>query len=134
MSGSRDGDAVRALAPDLDQYRSALENVGGEYFQAVRLRDDRQRTVGQVFGYQGRPSWLFVVVYRPFRDPPVSGTLTTKDGRTIDLGELDLDSRQARWGDAIPLPLRDVASIRLVDRDGDVSQARIPAGPDEGWR
>lgn len=111
------------------QYRAALERVGGEYFQAARLHDGRGTPVGQVFGYQGRPSWLFVVVYRPHRLTPLSGTLVTRDGTTIELGELDLTRDRATWGGEIPVDLRDVDLVRLVGRDGRVYEARIPAGP-----
>jgi hypothetical protein len=110
-------------------YRAALENVGGEYFQAARLHDTRQTPVGQVFGYQGNPSWLFVVVYAPYRQTPLTGTLTTIGGETVPLRALDLDAQRASWGGEIPVDLRDVELVRLVDQSGSVYQARIPAGP-----
>jgi hypothetical protein len=111
------------------QYRAALDSVGGEYFQAARLRDARQTPVGQVFGYQGNPSWLFVV-YAPYRHTPLTGTLTTTGGRTIKLN-LNLGEQRASWGGEIPIDLREVALVRLVDRSGNVYQARIPSGPGE---
>lgn len=113
------------------QYRAALERVGGEYFQAARLHDSRGTPVGQVFGYQGRPSWLFVVVYAPFRQGPLTGMLTTTDGRTINLGALGVSRQRASWGGGIPIDLREVELVRLVSREGDVYQARIPGKPGE---
>jgi Putative zinc-finger len=110
------------------QYRTALDNVGGEYFQATALRNSRQTPVGQVFGYQGDPSWLFVVVYKPYRDTPLTGSLTT-DGDTVPLRALELNAQRASWGGEIPVDLRQVELVRLVDQSGNVYQARIPAGP-----
>ncbi len=113
------------------QYRAALENVGGEYFQATRLRDSRGIAVGQVYGYQGKPSWLFVVVYRPFRDTPLTGSLTTTGGDTVPLRALALDAERASWGGELPIPLREIEVLRLVDESGKVFRARIPGGPEE---
>jgi hypothetical protein len=113
------------------QYRAALDRVGGDYFQAARLNDSRGTPVGQVFGYQGRPSWLFVVVYEPFRQTALTGSLTTTGGETVPLGAVDLDQERASWGGEIPIDLREVELVRLVDQSGNVYQARIPAGPDE---
>jgi Putative zinc-finger len=114
-----------------DQYRAALDNVGGEYFQATALRNSRQTAVGQVFGYEGDPSWLFVVVYEPYRDTPLTGSLTTTGGDTVALRGIELNAKQASWGGEIPIDLRDVELVRLTDKSGNVYQARIPAGPDE---
>jgi Putative zinc-finger len=113
------------------QYQSALDNVGGEYFQATRLYDARQTPVGQVFGYQGEPSWLFVVVYSPFRETALTGSLTTTGGDTVPLDSLDLSAERATWGGQITIDLRDVELVRLVDQRGNVYQARIPGGPGE---
>jgi hypothetical protein len=113
------------------QYREALDNVGGEYFQATRLSNARGTPVGQVFGYQGDPSWLFVVVYAPYRHTPLTGSLTTTGGDTVPLRALDLDAQRATWGGEIPIDLREVELVRLVDQSGNVYQARIPAGPGE---
>jgi hypothetical protein len=113
------------------QYRTALENVGGEYFQATRLYNMRGTPVGQVFGYQGKPSWLFVVVYAPYRQTALTGTLRTTGGDTVALRALDLKAQRASWGGEIPIDLREVELVRLVDRSGNVYQARIPGGPGE---
>jgi Putative zinc-finger len=114
-----------------DQYQAALDNVGGEYFQATALRNRRQATVGQVFGYQGDPSWLFVVVYAPYRDTPLTGNLTTTGGDTVPLRAVELNAERASWGGEIPIDLREVELVRLVDQSGNVYQARIPGGPGE---
>jgi hypothetical protein len=113
------------------QYRTALDNVGGEYFQATRLYNMRGTPVGQVFAYQGDPSWLFVVVYEPYRHTPLTGSITTIGDDTVPLRAIDLNAQRASWGGEIPIDLREVELVRLVDQSGNVYQARIPGGPGE---
>jgi len=112
-------------------YQAALERVGGEYFQAARLHDAQGRPVGQVFGYQGRPSWLFIVVYGPYRQTPLTATLTTTERAVIPLQAVDLDEQRASWGGEIPVDLREVELVRVVDENGNAYEARVPAGPGE---
>jgi hypothetical protein len=106
------------------QYRAALDRVGGEYFEAAQLRDPDGTPAGKVFGYQGRPSWLLVVVYREFRDAPLSAEIVTPTGGRVSLPALDVEN--GSWGGAIALPLRQVALVRLSGDDGTVLEARLP--------
>jgi hypothetical protein len=132
-AGAAAAGVVIALDDERDlaaQYESALESVGGEYFQATRLHDAAGTEVGQVFGYQGEPSWLFVVVYDDFRETPLRGTLTTTDGDAVPLRALELDEEQATWGGSIPVDLRDVETVRLTAGDGNEYSAEIPPGPE----
>jgi hypothetical protein len=112
------------------QYRAALDSVGGEYFQAAPLRNTRGTRVGQIFGYQGQPSWLFIVVYGPYRQVALTGSLTTTDRNVIPLGQLELDAERSSWGGEIPIDLREVELVRLVDDTGGVYEAKIPPDPD----
>ncbi|MGH3111647.1 MAG: zf-HC2 domain-containing protein [Gaiellaceae bacterium] len=113
------------------QYQAALDRVDGEYFQAARLQDAAGTPVGQVFGYQGRPSWLFLVVYEPFREASLTGSVVTTRGETIALGDLDVGAEEASWGGELPVDLREVAVVRLTSASGTVFEARIPGGPGE---
>jgi hypothetical protein len=106
------------------QYRAALERVGGDYFEASQLRASDGTRAGKVFGYQGRPSWLLVVVYRDFRDESFSAEIVTATGRRVALPSLDVEN--GSWGGAIAVPLRDVALVRLTKDDGAVLEARLP--------
>jgi hypothetical protein len=111
------------------QYRAALDRVGGEYFEAAQLRAPDGTPAGKVFGYQGRPSWLLVVVYRDFREASLSAELVTPMGRRVAIPALDVEN--GSWGGAIALPLRQVALVRLSRDDGTVLEALLPL-PDEG--
>jgi hypothetical protein len=106
------------------QYRAALERVGGEYFEAAELRAADGDTAGRVFGYQGRPSWLLVLVYRDVRSGPLTAEVVSADGRRVPLRALDAE--QGTWGGAIEMPLRDVVLVRLRRADGAVFAAELP--------
>ncbi|MGH2745385.1 MAG: hypothetical protein ACRDN8_23425 [Thermoleophilaceae bacterium] len=108
-----------------ERYRETLARADGQYFQAERLTDRAGSEGGVVFGYQGKPSWLFVTVDPAHRDAVTSGELVTTDRRTIPLPTLDLD-RRGSWGAAIPVNLSKLASVRLLgERQRQILQASL---------
>jgi Putative zinc-finger len=111
-----------------ERYRDALARAGGEYFLAEPLADERGTRGGVAFGYEGRPSWIFVTVDPEHRDAVARGELVTRDGRTIALPRLDLD-RTGSWGGALPVNLYKVASLRLLgDGPEEVLETSFPRG------
>jgi Putative zinc-finger len=113
------------------RYRSALDEAHGRAFEAQRLTDEAGGRAGVAFGYEGAPSWLLVTVDPGHRDSVTRAELTTRDGRTIVLRSLRLDS-QGSWGGAIPVKLYDVASVRLLGpHSGDTLRATFPQGSGE---
>jgi putative zinc finger protein len=110
------------------QYRAALERVGGQYFQAARLFAADGTAAGKVFGYQGEPSWLFVIVYPRYRHRVLTGHLITARGRRIPVAGLRLDERRGSWGGAIPIELRDVARVELHSGT-EALAGNLPPGP-----
>ena len=100
-----------------DRYRETLAEANGKYFQAGRLEAPGGVRAGVVFGYQGRPSWVMVIVDPKHREARYAGELVTDAGRRIPLAEFRLDPRTGSWGRAIPMELHQVASVRLVDRE-----------------
>jgi hypothetical protein len=100
------------------QYRAALQGADGKYFQSGHLRAADGTVVGNVFGYEGSPSWVFYVLDARYRTGAYDERLVTRSGRTVDLPSFRLVD--ASWGIATPIPLRDIAVVRLV---------RIPHGP-----
>jgi hypothetical protein len=101
------------------QYRAALGRADGQYFQSARLRTPSGEVAGTVFGYQGSPSWLFYVVDDRYSRGQYTEQLVTRSGRRIKLPAFRLVA--GSWGVATPVPVRDVASVRLV---------REPGGPE----
>jgi hypothetical protein len=115
-----DGDRQTA-----DRYRDALDEAGGQYFQADRLVDEAGAKGGVVFGYEGSPSWVFVTVDPAHRGAAKTAELVTRGARTIPLRGFELD-RRGTWGGTIPVNLYQVASVRLLgERPGDVLQANL---------
>jgi hypothetical protein len=108
-----------------DRYREALDEAGGQYFQADRLADEAGAPGGVVFGYEGSPSWLFVTVDPAHRGAVQTAQLVTRDGRTIPLRRFELD-RSGTWGGTIPVNLYQAASVRLLgERPGEILQADL---------
>jgi hypothetical protein len=107
------------------QYRAALQGAHGQYFQSARLRTQDGRQVGTVFGYQGSPSWMFYALDGGYRDGVYSEEIVTRSGRSITLPPFRLVA--GSWGIATPVPLRDIARVRLArDPRGPTLQANLP--------
>jgi hypothetical protein len=108
-----------------DRYRATLEQAGGSSFQAAPLLGAAGQRSGVAFGYEGTPPWVFVTVDPAYRGEVSTAELITSSGRTIGLPWFELAS-DGTWGGAIPVPLHDVASVRLLGkRPGEVLQASV---------
>ena len=114
-------------------YRAVLGQGHGSFFAAAPLRGPAG-TVGTVFGYQGRPSWLFATVHLPN-----TGTerfdvqLVARDGRHLPAGTAVLGGTHDSWGAQIPMDLTNLAQLRFVAADGHATivanfNARSPWG------
>lgn len=100
------------------QYRAALQGADGQYFESSRLRRPDGQQVGIVFGYKGSPSWLFYVLSGRYSGGLYREQILTRSGKSVTLPPFRLVA--ASWGIATPIPLRDVALVRLI---------REPRGP-----
>jgi hypothetical protein len=108
-----------------DRYRAVLDQANGQYFLAERLADGTGAQGGVAFGYEGRPSWLFITVNPAHRDDVTRAELLTQGRRTIPLRAFELD-RRGSWGGGIPVKLSEVSSIRLLgERPGEILQASL---------
>lgn len=102
-------------APDrrlADEYRQALAIGDGSYLRAARVTAGTA-TVGHLYAYQGRPSWIYLTV----TDAPTPGRyevrLSAKDGRQWRLGECVVTKRYCGAGATITIPVDDVSAVRL---------------------
>ena len=119
---------VLATGPDrrlAAQYRDALDGAHGQYFQSARLVAPDGARAGTVFAYQGSPSWLFYVLDgRRYRKGIYHEQLVTRSGRKVSLPPFRLVN--ATWGIALPVPVRDVAVVRLTRAAGVQLAAELP--------
>jgi predicted anti-sigma-YlaC factor YlaD len=102
-------------APDrrlAEEYRQTLVEGDGSYLRAAALSTGSS-TVGHLYAYQGRPSWIYVTV----TDAPAPGRyevrLTAKDGRQWRLGECVVTRRYCGAGATITIPVDDISAVRL---------------------
>jgi hypothetical protein len=107
------------------QYRAALNGAHGSYFQSAQLRTPAGQPVGTVFAYQGSPSWMFYVLGSGNRDGVFSEQIVTRAGRSVTLPSFRLVA--SSWGIATPIPLRDIALVRLRrEPGGPTLEANLP--------
>ena len=109
-----------------NHYRATLAAAQGTSFQAARLRGPADVRAGLVYGYRGAPSWIFVAVDRAYRSRSYAVELVMTSGRRRPLPALRIDPATGSGGQAIPVDLDRVASVRLVgSTPGDVLEARL---------
>jgi hypothetical protein len=106
----------------------------GSFFAAAPLRG-LTGTVGTVFGYQGRPSWLFATVHLPSPGTQrYDVQLITRDGRHLPAAPAVLGGTHSTWGTQIPMDLTNVTQLRFVAAGGQTTMVaylntRGPWGP-----
>ena len=108
------------------EYREVLKKFHGRYFQTATLHGSPGEGEGQVFGYQGTPSWIFMLIPPQDEARTYSITLETRGGGHVDLGSVDVGSDGGSWGKAIPVDLGEAAGLWLEDSDGHALEARFP--------
>jgi len=107
------------------QYRAALDGAHGRYFQSARLLAPDGTIVGNVFGYEGSPSWVFYVLAGRYRTGSYSELIVTRSGKSVRLTPFKLVD--ASWGVATPVPVRDIAVVRLAPLPhGPTLEAKLP--------
>jgi hypothetical protein len=100
-------------------YRRALQQANGTYFGALPLRDPSGRRAGLVFGYEGRPSWAFVLVQEAGSSGRWKVELRTRGRGRITLGSFEVSRGRGSFGRAIPVPLDEVIRVSVVERGGE---------------
>jgi hypothetical protein len=101
-----------------ESYRQVLSVGQGSFFAAAPLRGP-EGSEGTVFGYAGRPSWMFATVDLPTAGPErLEVVLTTLDGRRLSLGSAVLGGSHDTWGARIPVELTAIDQLRFEDGQG----------------
>jgi hypothetical protein len=120
--------AVTALAMNVSyrsdlrlaaQYRTALMNAHGTFFQSARLQPPAGQEAGIVFAYQGSRSWMFYTLDGRYAAGLYAEQVVTRSGRTLTLPPFKLVN--GSWGIATPVPVRDIALVKLIPKTGGVT-------------
>ena len=101
-----------------DSYRDTLAVANGEYFDAAPLAGPGDQRVGYVYGYQGRTSWVMVVVYDGVEAGRYEIEAVRAGGERLPLTELEVRDGSGSAGRALPVAYDELAGIRLLDDRG----------------
>ena len=101
-----------------DSYRETLAVANGDYFDAAHLDAPGGGDVGYVYGYQGRASWVFAVIYDGVADGSYRLQVVTEAGERLPLRELAVTEGHGSAGAVTPVDYHDVAEVRLLDDHG----------------
>jgi hypothetical protein len=111
------------------QYRDTLDEANGTKFEAYSLRGEGGVRAGEVFVYEGSPSWLLITVDPGHRESAEAAELVMDDGRRRRLGWFSLDPATGSSGGAVSVDLRRVSVVRLLPAEGgDPLVARLGDG------
>ena len=110
-----------------DAYREVLAVANGEYFDAHSLELPGGERAGYVYGYQGRSSWVFAVLYDGVTQGTYRLEVVDGDGDTFTAGDVPVDTEgHGSAGAVIPIDYRDVTAIRLLDDMGrEIADSRM---------
>jgi hypothetical protein len=110
-------------------YRRALEHANGSYFGALELHDPEGDPAGLVFAYEGKPSWIFLVVDAAEGTGTYRIELQTDEGASLALGETTLADGRGSFGTRVAISLGNMASVRVEEVRGDhLLSAEPPSG------
>lgn len=101
-----------------EHYRGVLAKAGGRYLSAVELRDGAGGKRGVVFAYQGDQPWVTIVLDATAADQPWRVAISTRAGARHELGSFDSGEAGPVWGHALPLSVRELASVHVTGADG----------------
>jgi hypothetical protein len=101
-----------------DSYRDTLAVAHGEYFDAAPVELPGGQDVGYVYGYQGRTSWVFAVIYDGVTDGRYELEVVTDDGRRLPLRPMDVAGGHGSAGGATDVAYDDINEVRLLDPAG----------------
>lgn len=96
------------------EHPGALAALGGHRLSAAALRSGAHQ-VGQVFAYEGEPSWVFMTVQTGIPSGQVRCELSLSDGQMVTVGTFTLDTvGYGSWGVPLTVDPRSVRGVRLV--------------------
>lgn len=110
--------------------RSALAEADGKYFSVLPMHDSSGAKVANVFAYEGKPSWVFVVWEEPLHRDTLTIQAHLVDGNKLALGSFDSDGTRRTWGGHLPGSLHDLSAISVLASHGADSTASFHRSSD----
>lgn len=100
-------------------YQRELGIAHGTEFAAAPLQTSDQIEGGQAFTYEGKPSWVFVVVRAPIADGTyrIVGDL---ESSTTTFGWVHVANGKGDWGGTTSADMRRLTHLRIVGTDGTI--------------
>jgi hypothetical protein len=95
-------------------YRHTLAVAHGRYLRAAPLLTAGASEAGNLFAYEGEPSWILVVVRTAAVPGRYDVLVTTRDGRQINLGTMTVDNGQGTGWITIGVPVDRIAAVTLT--------------------
>jgi hypothetical protein len=94
-----------------DQYREVLSIADGSYLRAADLKVGGANA-GNVFAYQGQPSWVFVTV-EDARSATYDVRVVTTAGRTLWIGSCTVHDGAGSWGATVDVPVQEIDRVEM---------------------
>jgi hypothetical protein len=101
-----------------DSYRDTLAVAHGQYFEATPVTLAGGKQVGYVYGYQGRTSWVFAVMYGCPYDGSYELEGVTGGGTTVPISPIEIADGRGSIGKATTVDYDSLTEIRMVDDSG----------------
>ncbi|MGZ4212251.1 MAG: hypothetical protein ACXVQV_03360 [Actinomycetota bacterium] len=100
-------------------YQRVLGIAHGTEFAATALQTPDQISGGEIFTYEGKPSWIFVVVRAPIADGSyqIRGIV---DGSSMMLGAVRVEHGMGNWGGTTTVAVQRIGDVSVVGTDGAV--------------
>lgn len=99
-------------------YRNTLDEANGRQFEAYALRAPGDQHVGQVFAYDGSPSWLLMTVDEAHRTGLKGAELVMDDGRRVPIRWFYMTPEWGSCGGVVNVDIDNVSVVRLVPKRG----------------
>jgi hypothetical protein len=121
LAGSGDRDLA-------SEYQDVLAVANGSYFEANHLEAPGGERVGYAYGYEGRTSWVLVVLY-DLSDGRYRLVGASPGGRHAEIATVDVVGGNGTAGGALEGAYDDVTEVRLFDDSGrEVADAELGGG------
>ena len=95
-------------------YQRVLATAHGTELAAAKLQTPDGIEGGEIFTYEGKPSWIFVVVKAPVDDGSYR-LMGMIEGKTVQLGVVKLAHGNGDWGGTTSVDMRSVTEVRIID-------------------